>query len=72
MLDLVLIRHGQSTWNEQNLFTGWVDVDLTEKGIKEARNAGIKLKAQGIRFDLGFTSALIRAQRSLDLSDFPP
>ncbi len=64
---LVLVRHGESEWNLKNLFTGWRDVDLTEKGIKEARNAGIKLKAQGIRFDLGFTSALIRAQRSLDL-----
>jgi 2,3-bisphosphoglycerate-dependent phosphoglycerate mutase len=64
---LVLVRHGESEWNLKNLFTGWRDVDLTAKGIKEARNAGIKLKAQGIRFDLGFTSALIRAQRSLDL-----
>jgi 2,3-bisphosphoglycerate-dependent phosphoglycerate mutase len=64
---LVLVRHGESEWNLKNLFTGWRDVDLTEKGIKEARIAGIKLKAQGIRFDLGFTSALIRAQRSLDL-----
>ena len=63
----MLVRHGESEWNLKNLFTGWRDVDLTEKGIKEARNAGIKLKAQGIRFDLGFTSALIRAQRSLDL-----
>jgi 2,3-bisphosphoglycerate-dependent phosphoglycerate mutase len=64
---LVLVRHGESEWNLKNLFTGWRDVDLTDKGIKEARNAGNKLKAQGIRFDLGFTSALIRAQRSLDL-----
>src|ERR1700749_3944815 len=64
---LVLVRHGQSEWNLKNLFTGWRDVDLTDKGIKEARNAGCKLKAQGIRFDVGFTSALVRAQRSLDL-----
>src|SRR5438128_11410966 len=64
---LVLVRHGESEWNLTNLFTGWKDVDLTENGVKEARNAGRKLKAQGIRFDIGFTSALKRAQRSLDL-----
>jgi 2,3-bisphosphoglycerate-dependent phosphoglycerate mutase len=64
---LVLVRHGESEWNLKNLFTGWRDIDLTENGIKEARTAGRKLKAQGIRFDIGFTSALIRAQRSLDL-----
>ena len=64
---LVLVRHGESEWNLTNLFTGWKDVDLTENGIREARAAGRKLKAQGIRFDVGFTSALIRAQRSLDL-----
>jgi 2,3-bisphosphoglycerate-dependent phosphoglycerate mutase len=64
---LVLVRHGESEWNLTNLFTGWKDVDLTEKGVKEARNAGRKLKAHGIRFDIGYTSALKRAQRSLDL-----
>src|SRR5580704_17068249 len=64
---LVLVRHGQSEWNLKNLFTGWRDVDLTEKGIEEARAAGHKLKAQGVRFDVAFTSALIRAQHSLDL-----
>ena len=64
---LVLVRHGESEWNLKNLFTGWRDIDLTENGIKEARAAGRKLKAQGLRFDVGFTSALIRAQRSLDL-----
>jgi 2,3-bisphosphoglycerate-dependent phosphoglycerate mutase len=64
---LVLLRHGQSEWNLKNLFTGWHDVDLTDKGINEARNAGRKLKVQGVRFDIGFTSALIRAQHSLDL-----
>jgi 2,3-bisphosphoglycerate-dependent phosphoglycerate mutase len=64
---LVLVRHGQSEWNLKNLFTGWRDVDLTEVGVKEARAAGKKLKAQGLHFDIGFTSALIRAQRSLDL-----
>jgi 2,3-bisphosphoglycerate-dependent phosphoglycerate mutase len=64
---LVLLRHGQSEWNLKNLFTGWRDVDLTEQGIAEARAAGRKLKAQGIVFDVGFTSALKRAQRTLDL-----
>jgi 2,3-bisphosphoglycerate-dependent phosphoglycerate mutase len=64
---LVLVRHGQSDWNLKNLFTGWRDVDLTDKGIAEAREAGRKLKAQGIKFDVAFTSALKRAQRTLDL-----
>ena len=64
---LVLVRHGQSEWNLKNLFTGWRDVDLTEKGVAEARAAGRKLKAQGITFDVAFTSALKRAQRTLDL-----
>jgi 2,3-bisphosphoglycerate-dependent phosphoglycerate mutase len=64
---LVLVRHGQSEWNLKNLFTGWRDVDLTEIGVKEARSAGRKLKAQGLHFDLAFTSALVRAQRTLDL-----
>ena len=53
---LVLVRHGQSEWNLKNLFTGWRDVDLTEKGIAEARAAGRKLKAQGICFDVAYTS----------------
>jgi 2,3-bisphosphoglycerate-dependent phosphoglycerate mutase len=64
---LVLLRHGQSEWNLKNLFTGWRDVDLTDKGVDEARDAGHKLKVQGVRLDIGFTSALIRAQHSLDL-----
>jgi 2,3-bisphosphoglycerate-dependent phosphoglycerate mutase len=64
---LVLVRHGQSEWNLKNLFTGWRDVDLSEKGIAEAREAGRKLKGQGIIFDVAFTSALVRAQRTLDL-----
>jgi 2,3-bisphosphoglycerate-dependent phosphoglycerate mutase len=64
---LVLVRHGQSDWNLKNLFTGWRDVDLTEKGVAEAREAGRKLKAQGIKFDVAFTSVLRRAQRTLDL-----
>jgi 2,3-bisphosphoglycerate-dependent phosphoglycerate mutase len=64
---LVLVRHGQSEWNLKNLFTGWRDVDLTEQGVNEAREAGRKLKAQGLRFDIAFTSALKRAQRTLDI-----
>lgn len=64
---LVLLRHGQSEWNLKNLFTGWRDVDLTEQGIAEARAAGRKLKGEGIVFDVAFTSALKRAQRTLDL-----
>ena len=62
---LVLLRHGQSQWNLQNLFTGWVDVDLTEQGRKEASEAGRLLKAQGFSFDLAFTSVLKRAIRTL-------
>ena len=64
---LVLVRHGESEWNKKNLFTGWRDVDLTENGIAEARAAGRKLKAQGLKFDAAYTSALKRAQRTLDL-----
>jgi 2,3-bisphosphoglycerate-dependent phosphoglycerate mutase len=64
---LVLVRHGQSEWNLRNLFTGWRDVDLSEEGVLEASGAGRKLKTQGLKFDIGFTSALIRAQRTLDL-----
>jgi 2,3-bisphosphoglycerate-dependent phosphoglycerate mutase len=64
---LVLVRHGESEWNRKNLFTGWRDVDLTEKGIEEARAGGRKLKAQSLRFDVAFTSALKRAQRTLDV-----
>jgi 2,3-bisphosphoglycerate-dependent phosphoglycerate mutase len=64
---LVLARHGQSDWNLKNLFAGWRDVDLTPVGIEEARTAGRKLKAQGLQFDVGYTSALIRAQRTMDL-----
>src|SRR5206468_12356951 len=64
---LVLVRHGQSEWNLKNLFTGWKDPDLTEKGIAEAEAAGRKLKAQGLSFDIAFTSVLLRAQHTLDL-----
>ena len=64
---LVLVRHGQSEWNLKNLFTGWKDPDLTEQGITEAREAGRKLKAQGLSFDKAFTSDLTRAQHTLTL-----
>lgn len=64
---LVLVRHGQSEWNLKNLFTGWKDPDLTEKGVEEAREAGRRLKAEGVTFDLAFTSKLIRAQRTNQL-----
>src|ERR1700691_129536 len=65
---IVLLRHGQSEWNLKNLFTGWRDVDLSPAGVEEAKSAGRRLKAHGIAFDLVFTSALIRAQRTLDLA----
>ena len=61
---LVLIRHGQSEWNEKNLFTGWKNPPLTEKGIEEAELAGIRIKNLNIDFSHYFTSALIRAQES--------
>ena len=64
---LVLVRHGQSEWNLQNLFTGWKDPGLTEKGVAEAKAAGQRLKALSLQFDVGFTSSLSRAQRTLDL-----
>ncbi|MBN9584168.1 MAG: 2,3-bisphosphoglycerate-dependent phosphoglycerate mutase [Afipia sp.] len=65
---LVLVRHGQSEWNLKNLFTGWKDPDLTELGVKEAVAAGRKLKDEGLSFDVAFTSALTRAQKTLDLA----
>jgi 2,3-bisphosphoglycerate-dependent phosphoglycerate mutase len=65
---LVLLRHGQSEWNLKNIFTGWTDVGLTEKGISEAHDAGKKLKNLGIKFDQGFTSKLARAQKTLALA----
>lgn len=62
---LIIVRHGQSEWNAQNRFTGWVDVELAEKGIKEAKEAGEKLKEY--QFDKAYTSALKRAQKTLEL-----
>jgi 2,3-bisphosphoglycerate-dependent phosphoglycerate mutase len=64
---LVLVRHGESEWNKLNLFTGWKDPDLTEKGIAEAKRAGAQLKDEGLKFDLAYTSALTRAQHTLTL-----
>jgi len=64
---LVLVRHGQSEWNLKNLFTGWKDVGLTDKGIGEAIEAGRMLKQAGYSFDVAFTSKLSRAQRTLSL-----
>ena len=65
MPKLVLIRHGESTWNQTNRFTGWTDVDLTEVGIEQAKNAGRLLKADGYDFDIAYTSVLKRATRTL-------
>jgi 2,3-bisphosphoglycerate-dependent phosphoglycerate mutase len=64
---LVLVRHGQSDWNLKNLFTGWRDPDLTERGVAEARAAGRGLKREGYSFDAAFTSELVRAQRTCAL-----
>ena len=64
---LVLVRHGQSDWNLKNLFTGWKDPDLTPQGVAEAKAAGERLKALGLAFDVAFTSALSRAQRTCTL-----
>jgi len=65
MYKLVLIRHGESTWNQENRFTGWVDVDLTEKGERDARQAGVLLAEAGFTFDIAYTSVLKRAVRTL-------
>jgi 2,3-bisphosphoglycerate-dependent phosphoglycerate mutase len=65
---LALVRHGQSDWNLKNLFTGWTDVDLTEQGRSEAAEAGRLLAAEGIEFDLVFTSVLVRAIRTANLA----
>ncbi|MCX6600676.1 MAG: 2,3-diphosphoglycerate-dependent phosphoglycerate mutase [bacterium] len=65
MIPLVLIRHGESLWNEENLFTGWIDIDLSEKGVAEAHRGARALKEAGFVFDLAFTSVLKRAIRTL-------
>ena len=68
MPTLVLIRHGQSTWNLENRFTGWWDVDVTEKGVGEARAAGVLMREKGLDFDLCFTSLQSRAIKTLNLA----
>ncbi|MCX7828575.1 MAG: 2,3-diphosphoglycerate-dependent phosphoglycerate mutase [Thermanaerothrix sp.] len=65
MYKIVLVRHGESQWNQENRFTGWTDVDLSPKGIEEARRAGRTLKEEGFTFDLAYTSVLKRAIRTL-------
>jgi 2,3-bisphosphoglycerate-dependent phosphoglycerate mutase len=65
MITLVLLRHGESIWNKENLFTGWTDVDLSEQGRAEAKKAGELLEAEGLSFDVAFTSVLKRAIRTL-------
>jgi len=67
MAVLVLVRHGESQWNLENRFTGWVDVPLSERGVEEAEAAGRKIKKEGLKFDTAFTSVLQRAQRTLDI-----
>lgn len=65
MIKLVLVRHGESLWNKENRFTGWTDIDLSEKGMQEALNAGKILKEEGYTFDVAYTSVLKRAIRTL-------
>jgi 2,3-bisphosphoglycerate-dependent phosphoglycerate mutase len=65
MKKIVLLRHGESTWNKENRFTGWTDVDLTPKGLQEAQNAGQLLREHGFAFDIAYTSVLKRAIRTL-------
>lgn len=67
MIKIVLLRHGESVWNKENRFTGWTDVDLSEKGMVEAKAAGSLLKAEGYQFDLAFSSVLKRATRTLEI-----
>jgi 2,3-bisphosphoglycerate-dependent phosphoglycerate mutase len=67
MYKLVLVRHGESTWNKENRFTGWTDVDLSEKGVEEAREGGRVLRREGYTFDVAYTSVLKRAIRTLYL-----
>jgi 2,3-bisphosphoglycerate-dependent phosphoglycerate mutase len=68
MKKLVLLRHGQSTWNQENRFTGWTDVGLTEQGVKEAVEAGRVMRAEGFEFDVAYTSVLKRAIKTLWLA----
>ena len=67
-MTLVLLRHGESVWNKENLFTGWTDVDLSDKGREEARAAGRLMLAEGLDFDVCYTSYLKRAIHTLNLA----
>ncbi|MEN9492819.1 MAG: 2,3-diphosphoglycerate-dependent phosphoglycerate mutase, partial [Pseudomonadota bacterium] len=67
MYKIVLMRHGESTWNLENRFTGWTDVDLTPQGVQEAIAAGRLLKEKGFEFDVAFTSMLKRANKTLNV-----
>ena len=68
MFKVMLLRHGESEWNKKNLFTGWTDVDLTEKGREEAKNAGVLMKEAGFVFDIAYTSVLKRAINTLHIA----
>src|SRR5665213_2438940 len=67
MQKIVLLRHGESVWNKENRFTGWTDVDLSEEGYKQAKNAGLLLKKNGYTFDSSFASVLKRSIKTLDI-----
>ena len=67
MVKIVLLRHGESVWNKENRFTGWTDVELSDKGVVEARQAGVILKDKKFTFDIAFTSVLKRAIRTLEI-----
>ena len=67
MIKFVIVRHGESVWNLENKFTGWTDVDLSDKGVLEAEKAGKILKKKDFHFDVAFTSYLLRARRTLDI-----
>ena len=66
MKNIVLVRHGESQWNKENRFTGWTNVDLSEKGLQEALDAGKALKEAGFKFDIAYTSYLKRAVKTLN------
>jgi len=68
MKKLVLLRHGESVWNKENRFTGWTDVDLSEKGFEEGKEAGVQMKKAGLVFDIAFTSVLTRAIKTMNLA----
>ena len=67
MKKIVLLRHGESVWNKENRFTGWTDIDLTDKGVADAAQAGLQMKDNGLVFDIAYTSFLKRAVKTLDI-----